>query len=157
MTPASRWSRRRSRVRPCSRGSSTPANETRRVIRVKRGTTIPVGIYWKPGVWNLARSAYIADLDTDADSPESFVGWLGQSLELHARRSRQQRSMKQRTAFYATVLRYKPEELAKVTRDHPLDLEDAVLEESAEPRVRDQIDDVLASSTHAATALCRPP
>ncbi|MFC7362228.1 hypothetical protein [Nocardioides astragali] len=55
-------------------------------------TTIPVGIYWKPGVWDLARSAYIADLDTDADSPGSFVGWLAQALELHARRSPQRRS-----------------------------------------------------------------
>ncbi len=55
-------------------------------------TTIPVGIYWKPGVWDLARSAYVADLDTDADSPGSFVGWLAQALELHARRSPQQRA-----------------------------------------------------------------
>ena len=55
-------------------------------------TTIPVGIYWKPGVWDLARSAYLADLDTDADSPGSFVGWLAQALELHARRSSQQRA-----------------------------------------------------------------
>lgn len=56
-------------------------------------TTIPVGIYWKPGVWDLARSAYLADLDTDdADSPGSFVGWLAHALELHARRSPQQRA-----------------------------------------------------------------
>ena len=55
-------------------------------------TSIPVGIYWKPGVWDLARSAYIADLDTDADSPGSFVGWLTQALDLHARRSPQQRA-----------------------------------------------------------------
>ena len=54
--------------------------------------TIPVGIYWRPGVWDLARSAYIADLDTDADSPGSFVGWLAQALEVHARRSPQQRA-----------------------------------------------------------------
>ena len=45
-------------------------------------TTISVGIYWKPGVWDLARSAYLADLDTDADSPGSFVGWLAQMLIL---------------------------------------------------------------------------
>ncbi|WP_278258265.1 hypothetical protein [Nocardioides convexus] len=44
-------------------------------------TTTPVGIYWKPGVWDLARSAYVADLDTDPDSPGSFVGWLAQALE----------------------------------------------------------------------------
>jgi signal transduction histidine kinase len=75
-----------------ARGSSTPANETREVIRVTSGTTIPVGIYWKPGVWDLARSAYVADLDTNADSPGSFVGWLAQALELHARRSPQQRA-----------------------------------------------------------------
>ncbi|MFC5730895.1 MULTISPECIES: hypothetical protein [Nocardioides] len=55
-------------------------------------TTIPVGIYWNPRVWDLARSAYIADLDTDADSPGSFVGWIAQALELHARRSPQQRA-----------------------------------------------------------------
>lgn len=54
--------------------------------------TIPVGIYWKPGVWDLARSAYIADLDTDPESPRSFVGWLAQALELHARRSPRQRA-----------------------------------------------------------------
>ncbi len=56
-------------------------------------TTTPVGIYWKPGVWDLARSAYVADLDTDADSPGSFVGWLARALELHARRSPQQRAV----------------------------------------------------------------
>ena len=55
-------------------------------------TTIPVGIYWKPGVWDLARSAYIADLDADADSPGSFVGWLAQALDQHARRSPQKRA-----------------------------------------------------------------
>ena len=55
-------------------------------------TTIPVGLYWKPGVWDLARSAYVADLDTDPESPGSFVGWLAQALELHARRSPQQRA-----------------------------------------------------------------
>ncbi len=55
-------------------------------------TTIPVGIYWKPGVWDLARSAYVADLDSDPDSPGSFVGWLAQALELHARRSPEKRA-----------------------------------------------------------------
>lgn len=40
-----------------------------------------------PGVWDLARSAHVADLYTDADSPGSFVGWLTQALELNVRRS----------------------------------------------------------------------
>src|SRR5690606_24930873 len=60
--------------------------------RVTSQTTIPVGIYWKPGVWDLARSAYVADLDSDPDSPGSFVGWLAQALELHARRSPEKRA-----------------------------------------------------------------
>ena len=52
-------------------------------------TTIPVGIYWKPGVWDLARSAYIADIDTDADSPDSFVGWLAKvAYRKHVRLAR---------------------------------------------------------------------
>ncbi|MGE9808982.1 hypothetical protein [Janibacter sp. G1551] len=55
-------------------------------------TTIRVGIYWKPGVWDLARSAYVADLDTDPDSPDSFIGWLARALEQHARRSPEQRA-----------------------------------------------------------------
>lgn len=55
-------------------------------------TTTPVGIYWKPGVWDLARSAYVADLDTDPDSPGSFAGWIAQALEVHARRSPRQRA-----------------------------------------------------------------
>ena len=59
---------------------------------MKSQTTIPVGIYWKPGIWDLARSAYVADLDTDAESPGAFVGWLAQALELHVRRSPQQRA-----------------------------------------------------------------
>jgi signal transduction histidine kinase len=59
---------------------------------VSSQTTVPVGIYWKPGVWDLARSAYIADLDTDPESPGAFVGWLAHALELHARRSPQRRA-----------------------------------------------------------------
>ncbi len=55
-------------------------------------TTTPVGIYWKPGIWDLARSAYIADLDTDPESPGAFVGWLARALERHAKHSPQQRA-----------------------------------------------------------------
>jgi hypothetical protein len=32
------------------------------------------------GTWDLARSAYIADLDTDADAPDAFIGWLQRAL-----------------------------------------------------------------------------
>jgi hypothetical protein len=40
----------------------------------------------------LTESAYIADLDANADSPGSFLGWLVQSLDLHARRPPQPRA-----------------------------------------------------------------
>ncbi len=48
---------------------------------------IAVGTYWEPATWDLARSAYIADLDTDPTSPGSFVGWLQQALRCHLDRT----------------------------------------------------------------------
>jgi len=59
---------------------------------VSSETTMPVGIYWKPAVWDLARSAYVADLDTDPDSPDAFLGWLDRALERHARRTPAERA-----------------------------------------------------------------
>ena len=55
-------------------------------------TTVWVGIYWERAVWDRARSAYVADLDSDQDSPGSFIGWLNRALEQHAARTPQQRS-----------------------------------------------------------------
>ena len=55
-------------------------------------STMRVGVYWKRGVWDRARSAYVADLDGDPDSPGSFVGWLSHALEEHAARTPQQRA-----------------------------------------------------------------
>ncbi len=62
----------------------TPGGREQGSDQVTSQTTIPVGFTRRPGVWDLARSAYIADLDTDAESPDTFVGWLVQALELHA-------------------------------------------------------------------------
>lgn len=39
-------------------------------------STVWVGIYWERAVWDRARSAYVADLDSDPGSPGSFIGWL---------------------------------------------------------------------------------
>lgn len=47
----------------------------------------PTGIYWDPEVWDLARSAYLADLDDDPESPGSFIGWMQSALEQHVRLS----------------------------------------------------------------------
>lgn len=48
---------------------------------------IPVGIYWDQQLWDLARSAYVADLDSDPASPDAFVGWLHQAIEKYAVRT----------------------------------------------------------------------
>jgi hypothetical protein len=41
---------------------------------------VATGTYWDRRTWDLARSAYIADLDTDADAPDAFIGWLQRAL-----------------------------------------------------------------------------
>lgn len=51
-----------------------------------------IGIYWERAVWNRARSAYVADLDLDPDSPDAFVGWLDRAIERHTRRSPTERA-----------------------------------------------------------------
>lgn len=45
----------------------------------------PAG-YWDPHTWELARSAYVADLDNDPNAPEAFIGWIFQAIEQHAHR-----------------------------------------------------------------------
>lgn len=59
---------------------------------VSAETTERSGIYWKPSLWALARSAYVADLDTDPECPDAFVAWLGRALEWHAARTPTQRA-----------------------------------------------------------------
>lgn len=39
-----------------------------------------------------ARSAYVADLDTDPTGPGSFVGWLNRAIDVHATRSPAERA-----------------------------------------------------------------
>lgn len=59
---------------------------------MSEATTERSGIYWKPSLWALARSAYVADLDTDPECPDAFVAWLGRALEQHAARTPAQRA-----------------------------------------------------------------
>ena len=51
-----------------------------------------MGVYWDRAVLDRSRSAYVADLYGDPDSPGSFEGWLNRALEQHARRSPKQRA-----------------------------------------------------------------
>lgn len=46
-----------------------------------------LGVYWSRSNWDLARSAYVADLDTDPDSPAVFAGWLARVIEQHVART----------------------------------------------------------------------
>lgn len=44
---------------------------------------VATGLYWDPETWQLARAAYVADLDHDPDCPAGFLWWLHRSIELH--------------------------------------------------------------------------
>lgn len=46
-----------------------------------------LGVYWPRATWDLARSAYVADLDSDPDSPVVFTAWLARAIEQHAVRT----------------------------------------------------------------------
>lgn len=48
--------------------------------------TISTGAYWDPDTWQLARAAYVADLDNDPNAPDAFIGWIHRAIEQHAAR-----------------------------------------------------------------------
>lgn len=54
--------------------------------------TVPVGVYWDRHTWDRARAAYVADLDTDPDCPDAFIGWLHRALQRHIARTSRQRA-----------------------------------------------------------------
>lgn len=65
---------------------------------------VPTGTYWDHPTWELARSAYIADLDTDPTAPDSFVGWLHRALDEHSAQTPATRSrMAEATTMEATT------------------------------------------------------
>jgi hypothetical protein len=47
---------------------------------------VRTGVYWHHEVYDLARSAYAADLDATPAGPEYFVEWLRQAIEAHIAR-----------------------------------------------------------------------
>jgi hypothetical protein len=51
------------------------------MTRVRSGDGVgSTGTYWDRRTWDLARSADIADLDTDSGAPDAFIGWLQRAL-----------------------------------------------------------------------------
>lgn len=53
---------------------------------------VSVSVYWDAAAWQLARSAYVADLDDNPSGPDSFVWWLHQALDAHIARGPQTRA-----------------------------------------------------------------
>lgn len=98
---------------------------------------VPVGTYWEPGTWEAARSAYIADLDTDPTTPGSFVGWLHHTLQRHIDRTPSGRAGLEIPA----PQRKQANGPAKLNRTFPLNvelvagLEAAIVEDRASGRV----------------------
>lgn len=52
--------------------------------QVMDGDRVPVGIYWDPQLWDLARAAFVSDLLHDQDPPPAFIAWLHRALEHYA-------------------------------------------------------------------------
>lgn len=91
----------------------------------------PTGTYWDRDTWDLARSAYVADLDADPDSPDAFVGWLHRALDQHVQRGPEGRAALQIPASQ----RSGEGEPAGLSRTYPLRaatidaLEEAIIED----------------------------
>ena len=51
-----------------------------------------MGVYWPRGVWALARSAYVADLDSSPENPGTFAKWLVAAVEQHLARTPAERA-----------------------------------------------------------------
>src|SRR5215204_2276497 len=77
----------------CSRLTSRRGTAHRRSTRseacqqIEREFNMAVSINWDKQGWDLARAAYLADLDTDPHSPNVFRDWVQQALDRHTSRS----------------------------------------------------------------------
>ena len=59
--------------------------------RTDRPPSIRLGGYWHPGTFDNAKRGYLADLDSQPDSPGSFAGWIDRAIRHHADLTPQQR------------------------------------------------------------------
>lgn len=105
------------------------------------------GIYWKPSLWALARSAYVADLDHDPGSPDAFVSWLGRALEQHAARTPAQRVEISEDPQLQNVTG------SGVNRSHPLRVRTIELVEEAVIADRGELSRVVSRSAFTAEAV----
>jgi len=56
-----------------------------------RPPSIRLGGYWHPGTFDNAKRGYLADLDSQPDSPGTFAGWIDRAIRHHADLTPQQR------------------------------------------------------------------
>lgn len=59
--------------------------------QTNRPPTVRLGGYWQPGTFDTAKRGYLADLDTQPDSPGTFAGWIDRAIRHHAELTPQQR------------------------------------------------------------------
>lgn len=59
--------------------------------RTDQPPTIRLGGYWQPSTFDNAKRGYLADLDTQTDSPGTFAGWIDRAIRHHAQLTPQQR------------------------------------------------------------------
>ena len=55
--------------------------------RTDAPATVRLGGYWQPITFDAGRSAYIADLDNQPDSPDTIAGWVDRAIRKHAQLS----------------------------------------------------------------------
>lgn len=56
------------------------------------GGTQRLGTYWHSETFELARRAYLADLDSLADGPDSLGAWIDAAIQAHAKLDPRQRA-----------------------------------------------------------------
>lgn len=61
------------------------------------GGTTRLGTYWRLATFEAAKAAYLADLDTLAQAPDSFARWIDAALTDHAALSPERRAKLART------------------------------------------------------------
>lgn len=118
-----------------------------------------LGVYWPRSAWDLARSAYVADLDTDPDSPNAFVGWLARVIERHIARTPAER-VKIADQIPATAEGRSSSKGHRVGRELINALETAIIDERQHGRIVSRsafvLEAVHAAGDEARSRLGRP-
>lgn len=76
-------------ARKTSPARKTPAKPAAGVAKpstsTNTATTARIGIYFRPGQFEAAKAAYLADWNTLPEAPDTFANWIAAAVETHAR------------------------------------------------------------------------